>query len=98
MRKEIEEFAKTITAETKIENIIDKVESVEEVKFLLQNIKSQYGNKVLSDKLKLRALTELKDIPKEELTIPKIQKIMLIGYSEATAIRDWMIAEVITKY
>ena len=68
MRKEIEELAKTITPETKIEDLIGKVETVNEITFLLKNVKSQPENEVLSDKLKSRALTELKDIPKEELT------------------------------
>lgn len=90
MRKEIEELAKTITPETKIEDLIGKVETVDEITFLLQNVKSQPKNEVLSDKLKSRALTELKAIPKEDLTIPKIQKIMLIGYPKAAAVHDWL--------
>ena len=90
MRKEIEELAKTITPETKIEDLIGKVETVNEITFLLKNVKSQPENEVLSDKLKSRALTELKDIPKEELTIPKIQNTMLMGYHNATLIYDWL--------
>lgn len=91
MRKEIEELAKTITPETKIEEFSMRVESDEEIKFLLQALSGQAEIKEkLSDELKSRALTELKGIPKEELTIPKIQKTMLIGYSKAVAIRDWL--------
>ena len=90
MRKEIEESAKTITPETKIKDIIGKVETVDEIAFLLQNIKLQPENDELSDELKSRALTELKDIPKEDLTIPKIQKILLIGYPKASAVHDWL--------
>ena len=90
MRREIEELAKTITPETKIEDLIGKAETLEEIDFLLQNIKLQPQSDELSDDLKLRALTELKGIPKEELTIPKIQKTMLIGYHNATLIYDWI--------
>lgn len=90
MRKEIEESAKAITPETKIEDLIGKVETLEEIEFLLQNVKSRPENDELSDELKARALTELKGIPKEELTIPKIQKTMLIGYHNATLIYDWI--------
>ena len=90
MRKEIEELAKTITPETKIEDLIGKVETVNEITFLLKNVKLQPQSGELSDDLKLRALTELKGIPKDDLTIPKIQKIMLIGYHNATLIYDWI--------
>lgn len=90
MRKEIEELAKTITPETKMEDLIGKVETVNEITFLLQNVKSQPENDELSDDLKARAFTELKGIPKEELTIPKIQKTMLIGYHNAALIFDWL--------
>ena len=90
MRKEIEELSKTITPETKIADLAGKVKTLEEITFLLQHIKSQPKSEELSDKLKLRALTELKGIPKEDLTIPKIQKTMLIGYPKAAAIRDWL--------
>ena len=90
MRKEIEELLKTITPETKIADLVGKVETLEEITFLLQHIKMRPKSEELSDKLKIRALTELKGIPKEELTIPKIQKTMLIGYPKAAAIRDWL--------
>lgn len=90
MRKEIEELAKTITPKTEIADLIGKAETLEEIDFLLQNIKSQPENGELSDDLKLRALTELKDIPKEKLTIPKIQKTMSISYHNATLISDWL--------
>ena len=97
MRKEIEELSKTITPETKIADLVGKVETLEEITFLLQHVKLQPQSEELPDKLKLRALTELKGIPKEELTIPKIQKTMLIGYPKAAAIRDWLISGDITK-
>ena len=97
MRKEIEELAKTITPETKIADLVGKVETLDEITFLLQHIKSQPKSEELSDKLKLRALTELKGLPKEDLTIPKIQKTMLIGYPKAAAIRDWLISGNITN-
>lgn len=90
MRKEIEELAKNITPETKIEDLIGKAETLDEIDFLLQNIKSRPENDELSDDLKASALTELKDIPKEELTIPRIQKTMLVGYHNATLIYDWI--------
>lgn len=92
MRKEIEDLAKTITCETSIEELAGKVESFEEIMFLLQSIKNQSNLKTnkLTNVLKIRALLELKDIPKEKLTVPKIQRIMSIGYPSAVAIHDWL--------
>lgn len=90
MRKEIEIAAKTITSNTKISDLIGIAETMEELSFLLQNVKSQPQNDELSDKLKERALTELKGIPKEELKISTIQKTMRIGYHNAALIYDWL--------
>lgn len=90
MRKELEEFAKIITPETKIPDLVGIAETMEELSFLLQNVKSQPQNDELSDRLKLRALTELKGIPKEQLKISKIQKTMRIGYHSAALIYDWL--------
>lgn len=90
MRKELEELAKIITPETKISDLVGTAETMEELSFLLQNVKSQPQNDELSDRLKLRALTELKGIPKEELKISTIQKKMQIGYHSAALIYDWL--------
>lgn len=96
MRKEIEELVNEITPETQIADLIGRVETDEEITFLLQNVKSQPKSDELSDELNLRALKELKGIPIKELTIPKIQKIMLIDFPKAEAVRDWLIRENIT--
>lgn len=90
MRKEIEVAAKTITSNTKISDLVGIAETMEELSFLLQNVKSQPQNDELPYKLKLRALTELKGIPKEELKISTIQKTMRIGYHSAALIYDWL--------
>lgn len=96
MRKEIEEFAEVITPETRITELIGVVKSMEEISFLLDAIKLKaietQPKKVifLSEQVKARALAELIDLPKEELTIPKIQIKMQIGYPQASVIFDWL--------
>lgn len=93
MRKEIEELAKTITPKTKIEELVGKVESMEELNYLLDNMQDKshmQSNDELSDELKLRALSELKNIPHAELTIPEIQRTMSLGFHNAVAVFDWL--------
>lgn len=92
MRVEIEELAKTITPKTKIEALVGKVESVEELNYLLEKMqdKPHVQSDELSDELKLRALSELKNIPNAELTVPKIQNTMSLGFHNAVAVFDWL--------
>ena len=92
MRKEIEELAKTIAPETKIEELLGKVESIEELIYLAQiiEIPPHEQGEELSDELKLRALTELAELSDVKLTIPLIQKKMSLGFHNAALIFDWL--------
>lgn len=93
MRKEIVEFSKNMRAETTLDEIQAVCRNTEELNYVFEHSKGLEGNatqKELPLSLRLKARLAFKDTPVWEITTLLVQKKLLLGYSKACAIKDWL--------
>ena len=93
MRKEIVEFTKNMRAETTLDEIQAVCRSTEELDYIFGHCKGFAENievKELPLSLRLRARLAFKDTHTWEITTLLVQKKLLLGYSKACALKDWL--------
>ena len=94
MRKEIVEFVKNMRAETTLDEIQAVCRNTKELNYVFEHCKGWEGNatpKELPLSLRLKAKRSFKDTPVWEITTLLVQKKLQVGYSNACAIKDWLI-------
>ena len=96
MRKEFEEFLKTLNWETTLEEIGKVCQTDEELACVLAAMEGRTIRRkttFLSAPLRRKALLAFQDTPTKEITAVEIQKRLFVGYGQAVVVRTWLVKQ-----
>ncbi len=93
MRKEIVEFAKTIRAETSLDELSSVCKNTEELCYVLDSLKRASFEKketVLPLRLRVQAKKAFHGVAVDKITTKDVQIKLSVGYHTAVVIKDWL--------
>ena len=93
MRKEVAEFAKTIRADTTLDELSAVCKNTEELCYILDSLKRANFEKkevVLPFRLRVRVKKAFHGVAVDRITTKDVQIKLSVGYHTAVAIKDWL--------
>lgn len=93
MRKEVVEFAKTIHADTTLDEMQNICRNTEELQYVLNALEKLELEKravILPLRLRKQAKKAFENVPTEEITTQTVQIKLLVGYHTAYSVQEWL--------